>query len=477
MSAASLKADKRRPFRWQAAVAAVAGPLLIAAVLVVVLRGMVFGGVLPSQNKDILSFFLPNECFLGRALRAGQVPGWNPFAMGGVPFAADPQSGWMYLPTMVLYGLFRCDTAMRLLLVVHPLLAGLGVYWFLRAERASRPAATTAGLVLSLAIAGSKIATNVPFGGVLAWSALLLAAAACYLRARTWSARLGWAALAGVFWSQLAASHLSNGLITGTGALVVYVIVAVSRGLKTKDLTWRRVVALSALLTTALPTVSLAYLLPRLHYIPETDLTLGYDGMRQVAARFAGIHVRALKIVLAANATWPLRLGTSPGAYAGAIPLLLSFGGLFNKRHRRLTAALLVYAAVLYVVAMKAVVARIAPLVHSLPFADFYPHRPERFRYGILLAIAVLAGLGVEAWRRADAHRRAVMILPGVVVWVALPLAVGAPPGRLALLAAGAVAGGAALLAATRRPQLLAVVPVVLAFELGASALWGQSWG
>ena len=59
-----------------------------------------------------------------------------------------------------------------LFVVVQPILAGLGVYWFLRAERLGRAACTVGGLCLGLVIAHSVIALGLPFAGTLAWSAL-----------------------------------------------------------------------------------------------------------------------------------------------------------------------------------------------------------------------------------------------------------------------------------------------------------------
>src|SRR5947207_262359 len=85
-------------------------------------------------------------------------PAWNPAVMGGVPFAADPQSGWMYAPVMVLFTALPCDVAIRAMVVLQPILAGLGIYWFTRIEGLSRPAATVGGLALALMISAGELA-------------------------------------------------------------------------------------------------------------------------------------------------------------------------------------------------------------------------------------------------------------------------------------------------------------------------------
>src|SRR5205085_11941806 len=136
-------------------------------------------------------------------------PAWNPYVMGGAPFAADPLSGWMYLPVMALFTPFRCDVAIRLFVVLKPALGGLGTYWFLRSERLGRPAATAGGVALALCLAGSSVTMSAVFSGVIAWTPFVLAAASRFFRASSWPSRLVWAAVAAVAWSQVAASHLS----------------------------------------------------------------------------------------------------------------------------------------------------------------------------------------------------------------------------------------------------------------------------
>ncbi|MDP9331171.1 MAG: hypothetical protein M3P11_11105 [Actinomycetota bacterium] len=90
-----------------------AGPALIVVCILIAMRGFVFSGMMSNQHVDLLPQWLPTFSFLGRSLASGHIPVWNPFSMGGVPFAADPQSGWTYLPAMVLFTMFPGDVAIR----------------------------------------------------------------------------------------------------------------------------------------------------------------------------------------------------------------------------------------------------------------------------------------------------------------------------------------------------------------------------
>ena len=123
--------------------------------------------LLTNDHLDILSFWLPRFSFLGRELDAGHVPLWNPNEMMGYRFAADPQSGWLYVPPMVLFSMLSPGAAMRALIVFNPLLAGLGLFWFLRKESLSRPVATAGGLVLAMLMSTSEMAIGMPFAGFL----------------------------------------------------------------------------------------------------------------------------------------------------------------------------------------------------------------------------------------------------------------------------------------------------------------------
>ena len=81
-----------------------------------------------SLGMDAATQYYPWYYFLGESLRSGSIPGWNPYQFSGTPFAADPLSGWTYLPAMVLFTLFPLVVAVKGLMFSHLLLAGLSTY-------------------------------------------------------------------------------------------------------------------------------------------------------------------------------------------------------------------------------------------------------------------------------------------------------------------------------------------------------------
>jgi hypothetical protein len=463
-------ADHRGPF--SELVTALAGPALIVASVLAVLHRFAFSGLLSSTHPDVPSLWLPTYCLLGRTLRQGHILGWNPFTMGGVPFAADPQSGWLYLPAMALFTALPCGAAIEGMILFQPVLAGLGVYWFSRSEDLSRPAATVGGLVLSLGIAGSALSVSLPIGGMLAWTAVLLAAASRFVHARSWSGRLTWSLVMAGAWGQLVAAFLSDGVLLGTSALALYLIVAGIASVRMGRWRWREALGGIGLLAVMLPALNVAYLLPRLIYLRGTSLSLGYGTLQEIGVRLAGQAAQPFEVGPGTGLTWPLNFAASPGAHLGAIALALALAGWWLGGRRHLAGAFTIYGAGGFVLGVSAVARATPASLRSFAPMDSYLHFPQRLSYALLPAMALLAALGVQAWASAGSWRsRALMTAPGIAVWGVLPAALGAGGAKLFLVMLGAVAGGASLLAAARRPVLLVLVPVVVAAELVTNGL------
>jgi hypothetical protein len=456
-----------------------AAPILIVASVLLVLHDVAFRGLITSQHVDVLAYWMPTHCLLGSSLAAGEIPTWNPYAVAGAPFASDPQSGWMNLPAMLLYTALRCDVAIRWYIVLLPVIGGLGLLWFLRREGLSRTSASAGATSFALGMAGSMLVLSFTFAGALAWTAVLLGATSAYLRSPSWPGRLAWLVAAAVAWGQVFASHAAHGVVLGTTALVAYATATLVGQLRRERRSSRQAAALAGLLVAGIILLNLVALLPRLAYLPRTTVGIGYQGIRELGGMIAGVAVPAAARPSPASAigpAWPLLLSTAPGAYLGAATLVASIAGWWSRRLRPLVVAFAAYAAVSYLLALRPFVFLIHRPIRALPFADVYLHSPLRLALGIVLAIPILGALGLEAWRETGHHRRRLlMLLPGAVLWGALPLMMGAEPWRMALFGAGALAAGAVLVAATRRPGLLALVPALLLAELTVNALWGQN--
>jgi hypothetical protein len=119
--------------------------------------------------SDLLISHLPNALVAHKALFTWhQVPLWNPAILSGMPLAADPLAGLAYAPNWLAIFL---PTAMtfNLLLILHLVWAGIGMYRLSRAEGVGPIAAYAAGIMFA---AGTKFATHIALGHVSLVSAV-----------------------------------------------------------------------------------------------------------------------------------------------------------------------------------------------------------------------------------------------------------------------------------------------------------------
>jgi hypothetical protein len=89
---------------------------------------------LPVKNaslSDVVSQIIPWKLFNAQELKAGRIPIWNPYNLGGTPQLGNWQSGVFY-PTTLLFLVLPEMVAWSLHVLLQPLLAGLFMLLFLR---------------------------------------------------------------------------------------------------------------------------------------------------------------------------------------------------------------------------------------------------------------------------------------------------------------------------------------------------------
>ena len=87
------------------------------------------------------------RAFFADALGRGNFPGWNPFILGGTPFLASLAGGdSLYPPSVLLLLVMETYRALGWKLVLHVVVAGIGMYGWTRTLGVGRWAATIAGL-------------------------------------------------------------------------------------------------------------------------------------------------------------------------------------------------------------------------------------------------------------------------------------------------------------------------------------------
>ncbi len=89
---------------------------------------------IPAGGGDLAGFLYPTYQFAAEWWRRGVIPLWNPYLFAGQPFVGDIQSGIFY-PLNLLTFLISSPFSYRdleLLSVLHYMIAGIGMYAFLR---------------------------------------------------------------------------------------------------------------------------------------------------------------------------------------------------------------------------------------------------------------------------------------------------------------------------------------------------------
>lgn len=428
---------------------------------------------------DTVSFFWPTYAFLGDQLRAGKIPGWNPYQFSGVPFAADAESGWMYVPAMLVFGLLQLSIAIKVYAAAHLLLTAAGTYLYAR--------------VMGMVSAGALVsAWAITQGGyftdrgrccyahiqVVAWIPVALLGIELALRTSRATLRLAGWTITGIAISQVLSGWIGQGamyalLLWASYAALRCVNVIFVAGTGASRMGRLRLLA-GMLAIPPLIGVGLAMpgVLPRVLYTRITTLANGYTGSAAWAADAGGWSVEGqLRAIL-----------TPSGWFIGGSVLILAIVGLVLCRRTPVVA----YWAILTVGAFVLGLDHVTPL-HQVLFAvipqfeSMHSHFPERIALILIFGPAMLAGFGVTAlWtQRAVPKRTAIASLTAVGVGIAALALVGpalpAATWVLALLTLGAITGAAWLgqwgNVSVVRLITVAVVALVLIDLTGAATI------
>ena len=207
--------------------------------------------------------------------RNGNLPLWNPTAFSGQPFAADAQSGVVYPPALLAFGLLSPSSGLVALAIFHYALAALGAYAFARLVGAGRIGSTYAAIAYGAS--GHLVARSMMLGLLagVAWLPVCLAAAELAARARP-DRTAG-----SPCWCSAAA--LRGSILAGSQQLAA--VAALSAGLWLLVRAGRRGVLLAVAAVAAAALLAAVALLPRLELLGT--LVLGRGRRRSERHRLA----------------------------------------------------------------------------------------------------------------------------------------------------------------------------------------------
>ena len=395
----------------------VAAPTLVGVGVVVIFTLVTNWDVVFDQlliGMDTATAFYPWYSFLGEQLRNGHVPGWNPHTFSGTPFAADPESGWMYLPAMLAFTVLPLEMAARSFVFFQAALAGLSMFALGRTLGLSSGGAALA----AVAYAGSGFFAghNVccwAYAGVVAWLPLMLLGAERAIQATNWRSRGLWLGVAGLAVSQILAAWIGQAAyyaLLVLGSYVAYRTLPRPCSLLTRI----RSLALNGggivLFGFAL---GAAGVLPRLEYNLLSNLPGGYPEAAMPVATWTDWGIIS---------DWYRRLLQPGFSYLGWSVLVLAVAAPVLARR----CFAVPYFAGLSVAVL--ILARYEPTpLHALfgllpGFERIHARSPERALIVFYLGPALLAGATVT-WLQAHSERLSPAILAVAIVAVELQFA------------------------------------------------------
>jgi hypothetical protein len=441
---------------------------LLGVVLVTLAASLVLfsGGVVIGQ--DSATQFYPWYSYLGERLSEFSVPGWNPFQFAGAPFAADPQSGWMYFPAMVIFALFSLALAAPIFILFHLALAGFGTYILSRLLGIGAGGALVAAAAYELTspVFGRSVCCPAQIE-VGAWMPAALVGAEIAFRNRHWAWRMiGWT-IGGLAMSQALGAWLGQGSYYYILILATFIAY---RALTKHNQPWRD--RFIALMVTGPPIgligagIAAAGILPRYLYVDRSNVAGGeYDGASSWASQIGGVTP---------SMGWNQMLDTTL-YYPGAAVLMLAIAGIFLARRRFASTYFWVLGFSAMVLAMPWNSPLHAVLYTILPkFEELHNHWPERVAIVSYLSLAMLAGMAVESLRRDTVSPRRFVLAFGLPIAGLLLMAMA--NAQIPVAALLAVTAALALVwlmfrprATTDRPWLPYLLAMVIAVDLIAS--------
>jgi hypothetical protein len=378
---------------------------------------IIFGGQ-TLYRTDISWIHYSGHIFMANEWLAGRVPLWDPYRQAGMPMLAEPQIGVLYPLRALFLSPLSPSLELSLFILLHFPLAALFTYILARSLQLSQTAATLSGLVFGFGgfLMAQVSNVNIMTGAV--WLPLALYAIIQATRRRSWLAAL------------LAGLPLTLQILTAHSQIVFYTLITTAGyGLYRLAVDFlagpppRRHNPRYALQTGLLVAAAIAtgLLLAAPQLLPSSEL-LQFT-LRSQDRGLGLLTENSLHPLMWLNLILPSAFGNNVigfkggdpfqevFTYTGFIPLLLAVVGLraWRRPDQRFFLLLLAGAIVL---ALGDHTPLYRYVIQYLPGFDLF-RIPARWLMVVTLALAVLAGFGLDMLLEKGLSRRALAILLG----------------------------------------------------------------
>ncbi len=369
--------------------------LLIICSTLILFRHLTFSDLILARG-DTYNYFYPYWDARNAAFRAGELPLWTTDLFMGLPLLANPQLG-TYYPLNWLTAPFRAPQAIKISILLHSVLAGLGVYYLYReaVEKRVMPALLAALVYSFSGYLGAHVEQINQYQG-LAWLPFLFA---LYHRTLTRGQPWGDGLLFALAWAlQIFCGHTQTVFISGIGLGVYGIGLGIAAREKPRQITGR------LMLLAACTLVALLLAIPQL--LPSLELI----GMSNRSSGFSAGEVTAFSLSpnLLGRALLPSYDGQLFGeyvAYLGVIGLGLALWGVAADHLPAGARRLWIGIALLGLLLALGRASPLFLLLAELPLFNLF-RVPARFLALFTLGMAILAGIGFSAIERASSNEQ-----------------------------------------------------------------------
>lgn len=363
--------------------------LLIIGLTLLFFHQMAFTDKILARG-DTYNYFYPYWDVRNEAYRAGELPMWTPDIFMGAPLLANPQLGTYYPPNW-LTAPFRAPTAIKISILLHALIAGLGMMALYR-ETVSKSLipALTAGVIFAFGgYVGAHVEQINQLQG-LAWMPLLFM---LYHRILIRENPLRDGLLLSIIWAlQIFSGHTQTVFMTGVGLGLYGVVIGVMQWRnQQKILSLPRAPVILAVCAVVAVLLAIPQLLPTLELTGMSNRGGGFNVQQATAFSLSPNTIgRALL------PSYDSQLFGEYVTYLGVIGLGLALWGIVAKFDNRTKKIAWI---VLAVIGLMLAFGRFNPLylfLAELPGFNLF-RVPARWLSLFTIGMAMLAGIGVEA--------------------------------------------------------------------------------
>jgi hypothetical protein len=370
---------------------------------------------IPTKNgalSDVVDQLYPWKHFTIAMLKQGQLPLWNPYSFTGNPHLANSQSA-VLSPINSLFFVLPFNDAWSLMILLQPLIAGLGMYLLLRQFKISQAGSCLGSI--SFMFCGFMV-TWMPYG-TLGYAIALLPLALYAIEKNTQKVHLPTLLLLPI---SIAISFFSGHLQTS----IYFMLYILAYIIASSWLVWN--LPNSRKLKRALPLL-IAFLLGLVLAIPQLLPSLQlyqHAGRSQDFSNAGGISWQYLITSIAPDFYGnPVTRNDWFGKYAewasfiGIIPLLLSLLSLSAKESRKKTLFFITAAIIPLLLSMDT---PLQTILLNLKIPVFSTSIPSRIIVLTSFSLAVLAGFGLDTLKQQLQKNQYKKLLPALSVFATI---------------------------------------------------------